>query len=93
MAITASGTPTRTTVNDRTDAIASASATTPHTNHPPIAVVQTTAELRPSTAACTADPPTTAITIQPTLAIHGIARVAVAMIAVMVEPSAASSER
>ena len=57
----------------------------PHSDHTPIAVVQTTAELRPSTAAWRAVPPTTATTTQPALAIQGIARAA----ALIVELSAA----
>ncbi len=80
VATNASGAPTRTIVSDRTEAIASPSATTAHTVQPPIAVVQTTAVLRPSTAASTADPPTTATTIHPARAIHGVSRAPVATI-------------
>jgi hypothetical protein len=76
----ASGAPIRTIVSDRTEAIASPSATTAQIVHPPIAVVQATAGLRPWTAASIADPPTTATRIHPARAIHGVSRAPVATI-------------
>jgi hypothetical protein len=76
----ASGAPSRTIVSDRTEAIASPRATTAQIAHPPIAVVQTTVELRPWTAASIADPPTTATSIHPARAIHGVSRAPVATI-------------